>query len=191
LTLHIDSHASCGGAVRKEGKTILGVKTKILYSEIAIPRKKFRTGHVYQFVPKVTPPTTFQGNYNKGCTRTLFDGASFQLQSIHIVTTTGYAFSQAMTKSLHAAIVKICTSGGDPLSHSCNYSVVARKMLPSFFDQNRWKSEGVKYRLYRGCGRTVLPNIATYSMAFNIGILGTHLPQTLLYSNVVNIISNA
>jgi hypothetical protein len=43
------------------------------------------------------------------------DRESFQLQNIsfHIVTTTGYAFSPAMNKSLHAALIKICTCRGD------------------------------------------------------------------------------
>ena len=36
-----------------------------------------------------------------------------------------------MNKSLHAALVKICTSGGGPLSHSSYYGIVARKMLPT------------------------------------------------------------
>jgi hypothetical protein len=43
-----------------------------------------------------------------------------------MVTTTGCAFSSAMNKSLHAALVKICTSGGNPLSHSCDDGVVRK-----------------------------------------------------------------
>jgi len=34
----------------------------------------------------------------------------------NIVTTISYLFSPAMNKSLHAMLVKICTSRGDPLS---------------------------------------------------------------------------
>jgi len=36
-----------------------------------------------------------------------------------------------MNKSLHAALVKICTSGGGPLFHSLYDGVVTRKMLPT------------------------------------------------------------
>jgi hypothetical protein len=51
------------------------------------------------------------------------DEASFQLKtlSFHIVTTTGYAFSQAMNM----------LSGGDPLSHSWDGGVVVRDILSS------------------------------------------------------------
>ena len=46
-----------------------------------------------------------------------------------IGTTIGYALSPVMNKSLHAALVKICTSGGGPLFHSSYDGVIARKML--------------------------------------------------------------
>jgi len=36
-----------------------------------------------------------------------------------IVTTIGYALSSAMNKSLHAALVKICTSGGGVQGCNC------------------------------------------------------------------------
>jgi len=36
-----------------------------------------------------------------------------------------------MDKSLHAALIKICTSGGGPLFHGSYDGVVARKMLPT------------------------------------------------------------
>ena len=51
-------------------------------------------------------------------TITLFDRANSKLQNIFfsIVTTIRCAFSPAMNKSLHAALVNICTSRGDPLS---------------------------------------------------------------------------
>ena len=48
----------------------------------------------------------------------------------NIVTTIIYAFSPAMNKSLHAALVNICTSGADPLYHSFYDGIIARKMLP-------------------------------------------------------------
>jgi hypothetical protein len=36
-----------------------------------------------------------------------------------------------MNKSLHAALLKICASGGDPFSHNFNDGIVIRKMLPT------------------------------------------------------------
>jgi hypothetical protein len=45
---------------------------------------------------------------------------SYKTLSFHIDTTAGYAFSPAMKKRLHTALVKICTTGGDSLSHSCD-----------------------------------------------------------------------
>jgi hypothetical protein len=56
---------------------------------------------------------------------------SYKTLFFDIVTTTGYALSPAMNKSLHAALVKICTSGGGPLFHGLYDGVVARKMLPA------------------------------------------------------------
>ena len=49
---------------------------------------------------------------------TLFDTANYQLQYTLFerrLTNINYAFSPAMNKSLHAVLIKICTSGGDPL----------------------------------------------------------------------------
>jgi hypothetical protein len=46
-----------------------------------------------------------------------------------MITTTGYAFSPVMKKSLHATLVKFCTSVGDQLSHSYDGGVVVRKIL--------------------------------------------------------------
>ena len=42
----------------------------------------------------------------------------------NIVTTISYAFLPAMSKSLHAVLIKICTSRGDPLFHSCYDDVI-------------------------------------------------------------------
>lgn len=36
------------------------------------------------------------------------------------VTTTSHAFLPVMNMSLHAMLVKMSTSGGDPLFHGCN-----------------------------------------------------------------------
>ena len=41
------SYASYSGAVRREGRTILGAKSKLLYCEIALSRKSFGIGHMY------------------------------------------------------------------------------------------------------------------------------------------------
>ena len=48
-TLHTASHASHSGAVRREWRTILGPKSKPLYSEIALSRKAFAIGHMYMY----------------------------------------------------------------------------------------------------------------------------------------------
>ena len=42
LTLPTDSHASYSGAVRQEWRTVLGAKSKLLYSETSLSRKQFR-----------------------------------------------------------------------------------------------------------------------------------------------------
>ena len=47
LMIHNDSYASDSGAVRREGRAILGAKFKLLYSEIALPRKPFAIRHMY------------------------------------------------------------------------------------------------------------------------------------------------
>jgi hypothetical protein len=62
LTLHTDSHASDSGAVRRERRTILGTKSKLLYSEIALSRKPFGIGHmyIYTFLLSMTDTMTSQ-----------------------------------------------------------------------------------------------------------------------------------
>jgi hypothetical protein len=52
---------------------------------------------------------------------------SYKTLFFNIVTTIGYALSPAMNKSLHATLVKICTSGCVPLFHSLYDGVVASK----------------------------------------------------------------
>ena len=49
LTIHTDSHASYSGAARREWRTILGAKFKLLYSETALSRKQFVIGHMYVY----------------------------------------------------------------------------------------------------------------------------------------------
>ena len=62
LTLHTDSHASCSGAVRQEGRTLLGAKSELLYSEIARSQKLFGIGHmyIYTFLLRMTNTMTFR-----------------------------------------------------------------------------------------------------------------------------------
>jgi len=54
---------------------------------------------------------------------------SYKTLFFDIVTTIGHALSPAMNKSLHAALVKICTSRGGPLFHNLYDGVIARKIL--------------------------------------------------------------
>jgi len=56
---------------------------------------------------------------------------SYKTLFFDIVTTSDYALSPEMNKSLHAALVKIYTSGGGPLFHSLYNGIVAGKMLPT------------------------------------------------------------
>ena len=56
---------------------------------------------------------------------------SYKTLFFDIVTATGYALSPSMNKSLHAALIKICTSGGGPMPHSSYDGILARKMLPT------------------------------------------------------------
>jgi len=51
-------------------------------------------------------------------TKTLFDRTNSHLQNtiLSTVTTIICAFSLAVDKSLHALLINICMSGGDPLS---------------------------------------------------------------------------
>ena len=74
---------------------------------------------------------------------------SYKTPFFDIVTTIGYALSPAMNKSLHAALVKICTRGGGPLFHSSYDGVVAKKMLPTQSIFHRPKQMGVRRRQIR------------------------------------------
>ena len=62
-------------------------------------------------------------------TITLFSRENSQL-FFNVVTTISYALIAAMNKSLHAVLIRICTSGGDTLFYNCYNSIVARKILP-------------------------------------------------------------
>ena len=69
LTLHTDLRASYSGAVRREGRTILGNKSKLLYSEIALYWKLFVIGHmyVYRLLLRVTDTVTSQNIHLSSC----------------------------------------------------------------------------------------------------------------------------
>ena len=60
---------------------------------------------------------------------TLLNRASSQLL-FNIVTTISYAFSPAMNKSLHAMLVKMCTSRNDPYLPICYDGVIAEMHHP-------------------------------------------------------------
>jgi len=67
-------------------------------------------------------------------TITLFDRTNSKLQKkifFNIAITINHAFLPAMNQSLHTTLVKICTSGGDPVFHSCNDGIIAKKTLPT------------------------------------------------------------
>ena len=67
---------------------------------------------------------------------TLFNRVNSQVQIIffNTVTTVSCAFSRVINKSLHAMLVKICTSSGDSLVRNCYDGVIARKMLLTQFN---------------------------------------------------------
>ena len=127
-----------------------------------------------QVTPKVMPPICFHRNYsiykehNNTVQQSKFSATKHYFST---VTTISSAFSPTMNKSLHAALVKICTTGGDPLFQSCYDGVIA-----SFIISKRWKSEGTKSELQHCCGRTVQPRLAMYST-----ILKQEWSLTLLY----------
>ena len=109
-------------------------------------------------------------------TITLFDRKNSQQKNktlfFSIATTISYMFLPVMNKSLHTALVKIHTSGGDPLFHSCCDGIVVRKMLPmqSIFHQPeemevRWKVPNLDYAECRWTGQ---PRMAVCSMVFKL-----------------------
>ena len=88
--------------------------------------------------------------------------ATKSLFLLNIITTISYVFSPPKSKSLHAAFVKICTSRGGPLFHSCYDSNIARDTLPmqSVF---HWPEQ----MEVRGCQVwTVQPRLAKSSIVF-------------------------
>jgi hypothetical protein len=103
---------------------------------------------------------------------------SYKTLFFDLVITNGYALSPEMNKSLHAALVKTCTSRGVQQFHSLYNGIVARKMFPtqSIFHQpeqmevkrrqirtRQWvwydspaKIDGVLHRLQTGMGPGVI-----------------------------------
>ena len=53
---------------------------------------------------------------------------AYKVHFSNIVLTINYAFLPVVDKNLHATLIKIYTSGGDPLFHSC-YGDTTWKML--------------------------------------------------------------
>jgi hypothetical protein len=64
LTLHTDSHASDSDTVRREGRKLMGAKSKLLYSERALSQKPFGIGRtcIYNLLLRMTDTMTSQKN---------------------------------------------------------------------------------------------------------------------------------
>lgn len=70
-------------------------------------------------------------------------------------------------------LVKIFTSGGDPLFYSYYDGIIAGTMFPMqsiFHWLYTWKSEAAKSGLYDECGRIVQPRLRRCSTVFKLGI---------------------
>lgn len=73
---------------------------------------------------------------------------SYKTLFFYTVTITCYTFSPAMNKSLHATLVNICTSGGDPVLLSsllkcithCLAVLTSTTESPSMFSKHQWMS---------------------------------------------------
>lgn len=99
-----------------------------------------------------------------------------------------HAFLPAMNKSLYAALIRICTSGGDPL-FTAAMTVLQGKCYPHspcVIAPNKWKPEGAKSRLCGGCGRTVQPRLATCSIVFKQvwGMVLLYCKRKVVFSNL-------
>jgi len=98
-------------------------------------------------VPKVLSPIYFHGNYNiyKELNDTyLIEQILSYKNYFSTVTTINCAFSLAMNKSLHAELVKVCSSRGDPLLFLT--SIV---WSPKTFRKCRWISMGTIFSAQR------------------------------------------
>ena len=56
---------------------------------------------------------------------------SYKTLFFHVVTIVSYALLPTVNKSLHAALIKICISQGNPLFHSFCDAISARKIFPT------------------------------------------------------------
>ena len=81
--------------------------------------------------PNVMLPINFQGNYKRYKEHCNNIWESYKTLVLSIVISISYAFSPATNcmPSLHAMLVKVCTSGDDPLFHSWYGGIFIRKML--------------------------------------------------------------
>ena len=76
-----------------------------------------------------------------------------------------------MNKSLHAVLIKICTTEGDTLLHSYYDGIIARKMLPMqfvFHQPNRMEIRRHQICTIQWCDRTVQPTLAMCSTVFKL-----------------------
>ena len=82
---------------------------------------------------------------------------SYKALFFNTATTTSSAFSPVMNKSLHAILIKICTSWGDTLllspllKHTTHYLTVFTSTVwfPAPFRKHQWKSMGVVFSTWR------------------------------------------
>jgi len=94
---------------------------------------------------------------------------SYKTIFFNIVTIISYILlpDQLQEPACHA--YSICTSRGNPLFH-LKVSLLGKccPHSPSFIGLNRWKSEDAKSGLHSGCGRTVQPRLAMWSMIYRL-----------------------
>ena len=111
---------------------------------------------------KVMPPIYFHGTYNrnKEYNNTVWQQIlSYRTLFFGIIASISYAFSSRMNRSLHVALIKICTRGGDLLLHSCYDDITARtmlSMLSSIHQQNPGGS-------HKASHQTIWPRLAMCS----------------------------
>jgi len=80
---------------------------------------------------------------------------SYKMLFCNIVATTNYPFLPVMNKALHAALTKICTSRGDPLSpllkHIIHSLTVPTSAVwsPQIFIKYQWMSKGAIFSSQR------------------------------------------
>ena len=107
------------------------------------------------------PPISFHGKYNryKEYSNTVWQSkfSAIKYDFFYIVTITRYAFLPAMNTSLHAMLVKICTSRGDPLLlssllkciTSCHTVLIPTVWSPQTFSKCQRMSVGAIFSTWR------------------------------------------